>query len=203
MKLFLFLLLSGCLGLSAGGASALWMGGLTRSGPQLGDAVRINGWTSDWSIGAEAANPYVRARVARFGLLALRREEAVYFTTARDKDGKRLSDRCIYQVTGGTMPSDWWSITLYDRDSRLPMNEDGALSFDATDAARTGTGGAWSFRVSRDQNGHPDELWVSSRNAGRFDLTLRLYLPSDALLEPPQATLQPPVVDELYCDEAA
>ena len=200
MRVFILLLIAGFLGLFAGGASALWMGGIAGSGPRLGEAVRIDGWTSDWSIGSDAANPYIRARIARFGLLALRKEEAVYFTTARDANGRRLRDDCIYSVSGGTMPAAWWSITLYDRDSRLPMNSDGALSFDTSDAEQMGAPDQWRFRVSPDRSGHPDELWVSSRNAGQFDLTLRLYLPTGALLEDPEDTLQPPIVKELYCD---
>ena len=83
------------------------------------------------------------------------------------------------------------------------MNEDGALSFDATKAQDTGTPDNWSFRVSPQQNGRPGELWVSSRNAGRFDLTLRLYLPDDALLAQPESVLTPPVIDELFCEEGA
>ena len=200
MRVFILLLIAGFLGLFAGGASALWMGGIAGSGPRVGEAVRIDGWTSDWSIGSDAANPYIRARIARFGLLALRKEEAVYFTTAVDTDGKRLNDDCIYRITGGAMPAEWWSITLYDGDSRLPMNEDGALSFDASNAAEMGASDQWSFRVGPDQKGRPDELWVSSHNAGEFDLTLRLYLPTQELLDDPENTLQPPVVKELYCD---
>ena len=203
MRIVLLLLLAGIFGLLTGGASALWAGGMLQTGPRLGDGVKVDGWTSDWSIGADSANPYIRARIARRGLLALRKEEAVYFTAARDSDGKRLSDKCIYRVSGGGMPAEWWSITLYDGDSRLPMNDDGALSFDATKARDTATPDNWSFRVSSRQNGRPGELWVSSRNAGRFDLTLRLYLPDEALLAQPETALTPPVIDQLFCEEGS
>jgi hypothetical protein len=203
MRLLWPLIIAAILGLIAGALSAGWMAGLLLSGPRLGDGVKVNGWTSDWSIGADSANPYIRARIARRGLLALRKEEAVYFTAARDSDGNPLSDKCIYRVSGGEMPAEWWSITLYDGDSRLPMNEDGALSFDATKAADTGTPENWSFRVSQQQNGRPGEVWVSSRNAGQFDLTLRLYLPDDAFLTRPENALKPPVIDQLFCEEGA
>lgn len=200
MRLVLPLFIAGIFGLAAGGASALWAGGMLKSGPRLGDAIVIDGWTSDWSIGSTAANPYVRARIARNGLLALRKEEAVYFTKTVDEQGRPLEERCIYRVSGGVMPARWWSITLYDGASRLPMNEDDALSFDATDAAGQPDPAAWSFRVSASQKGRPDELWVSSRAADRFDLMLRLYQPSEALLADPVATLTPPRIDRLFCE---
>lgn len=199
MRLFVWLFIAAIFGLAAGGASALWAGGMLKSGPKMGNGVSIDGWISDWSIGSPSANPYIRARIARNGLLALRKEEAVYFTRNRDEDGRLLREDCIYRVSGGAMPAQWWSITLYDGDSRLPMNDDLALSFDANDAQGQPDPDAWSFRVSADQYGRPDGFWVSSRGAGRFDLTLRLYLPSKALLDHPEASLTPPSIERLLC----
>lgn len=200
MRFLLPLFIAGIFGLAAGGASALWAGGMLKSGPRMGNGVVIDGWTSDWSIGSTSANPYVRARIARNGLLALRKEEAVYFTRSRDEEGRRLDEACIYRISGGAMPSQWWSITLYDGDSRLPMNEDDALSFDANDAESQADPENWSFRISSEPNGQPGSLWVSSRSAGQFDVTLRLYLPSEALLADPGATLIPPRIERLFCE---
>ncbi len=202
MRIIIRVLVFTFLGLLVGIGSALWMAGLLPGGPRLGGTVEVEGWVSDWSIGSEAANPYVRARVARYGLLALRKEEAVYFTRTHDDDGELLNEDCVYKVSGGGMPAEWWSITLYDSDSRLPMNTDEALSFDLTQAeASLAQSNLWQFQVSAQTPQNPLISWVSSREAGTFDLMLRLYRPSEALLDGPESTLQPPSIERISCGE--
>ncbi|MEM1390717.1 MAG: DUF1214 domain-containing protein [Pseudomonadota bacterium] len=201
MKSILIWVSAGVIGAILGTVSALMMAGLLPIGPQLGGRVEVNGWTSDWSIGSETANPYVRARVARHGLLALRKEEAVYFTRTKDDEGQSLQENCTYAVSGGELPAQWWSITLYDSGSRLPMNEDEALSFDATKAVDdTASLKEWSFTVASSRPLESGENWVSSLGGGQFDLMLRLYRPSLSLLSEPEATLRPPSVQRLSCD---
>ena len=45
--------------------------------------------------------------------------------------------------------------------------------------------------------------WISSRSAGTFDLTLRLYMPDAALLADPGTALDPPRLARLSCEGAA
>jgi len=187
-------------GLFIGGFSALWMGGMIPGGPTFGAAMDLDGWISDWSVGSENADPYVRARIARHGLLALTKQEAVYFIKDTDDDGELLSEACSYRVSGSAMPADWWSLTLYDGDSRLPMNEDAALSFDATKAASLAPGAAdWQFLIAPTRQEQDNSGWVSSQAAGEFDLTLRLYKPAETLLADPK-TLVLPTIERLSCD---
>jgi len=189
-------------GVILGLSSALYWAGLWPGMKPLDFGnVEIAGWRSDFAIGSEAADPYTRARVARHGLLALGKSEAVYFTKTTDKDGQKLRGACTYTVSGGPMPAGWWSITLYDGNSLLPMNDDAALSADATNVTQ-GEEGRWSALIGpqRPQDGAD---WISNRGADSFDLTLRLYMPSDALLTDPQATLTPPVIERLSCKEAS
>jgi hypothetical protein len=196
-------IVSAVLGLVLGGlaglASAAWAAGLVGQGAGMGSQIDAGGWRSDWTIGSSAANPWTRARIARHGLLALNKDEAVYFTRARDDAGGALTEGCTYKVSGGAMPAQWWSLTLYDAASRLPGNTDEALSYDLTDAAAAGDASAWSFTVSPDpaQGG-----WVSSKSAGKFDLTLRLYKPDAALIAAPETALAPPGIEKLDCGEA-
>ncbi|MCM0000327.1 MAG: DUF1214 domain-containing protein [Erythrobacter sp.] len=177
--------------------SALWLAGLwpARSNMAFGD-IDVGGWRSDFATGSEAADPYTRARVARHGLLALAKTEAVYFTRATDESGAPLREGCSYRLSGGQMPAGWWSVTLYDAASMLPANTDGALSIDAWRAG----GGAWSAIVAPERPAD-GSLWISSRGSGTFDLTLRLYMPDAALLADPNAALSPPVIKRLSCGE--
>jgi len=202
MKTILIWASSVILGLVIGALSALWMGGILPGSPKLGNALEINGWVSDWSIGSESANPYVRARVARNGLLGLAKEEAVYFIKREDDDGARLRETCIYRVSGGKFSADWWSITLYDNENRLPMNSDGKLSLDQTQTDLVfDIADQWWFDVAAKAPDDRTALWVSSRGAGEFDLTLRLYRPSGALLAAPERVLVPPSVERVSCAE--
>jgi len=187
----------------AGGAlglgSALFMAGLWPPGRNLafGD-VDVGGWRSDFAVGSKAADPYTRARVARHGLLALAKTEAVYFTRATDEAGEGLRERCTYRLSGGPMPAGWWSVTLYDGASMLPANDDDALSIDAEGAGE----GAWSAIIAP-QRPAGGAAWISSRAAGEFDLTLRLYMPSRELLARPATALSPPRIERLSCEGAA
>lgn len=204
MQVVIRLIVAVIFGANFGALTALWFGGMISGGPSIGKAVNIDSWQSDWSIGSESANPYVRARVARNGLLGLRKEEAVYFLKTVDEDGEPLGEACTYRVSGGTLPAGWWSITLYDSESRLPMNEDAHLSFDKTKAQQlnNGTDSAWAFQISA---AAPEDgsAWVSSRAGGAFDLTLRLYQPDQTLLDDPAVTLTPPSIERLSCDTGA
>jgi hypothetical protein len=181
-------------GLALGSLSALALSGLIPGfGGLAGGKTSVDGWNADFSVGSVAADPYTRARVARHGLLALARSEAVYFVRDRDDSGAALTENCRYRLSGSAMPAHWWSVTLYDGESRLPMNDDAALSIDAS---RVGEG-EWTAIIA--SQAPPEGHWISSRAAGTFDLTLRLYLPDDRLFADPAAVLQAPRVERLDC----
>jgi hypothetical protein len=198
MRRFFAYLLAVVAGCGIGLGSALWAAGLLPGANTMafGD-VDVRGWRSDFAIGSEAADPYTRARVARHGLLALAKSEAVYFTRTTDDDGAPLLETCTYRLSGGTMPAGWWSVTLYDAASMLPANSDGALSIDASRAGA----GPWKAVIAA-QRPEDAEHWISSRKAGTFDLTLRLYMPEPAVIATPTTALDPPRIERLGCGDA-
>lgn len=203
MKRGLILLAAAIVGAVIGLASALLMSGLWSSKkPMEFGEINVDGWVSDFAIGSDEASPYVRARVARHGLLALAKSEAVYFVRGEDDEGARLSSTCTYRVSGEDMPARWWSITLYNiADSKLPMNEDNALSVDATSVVRPdeATSGAWEAVIAPDKPADAAN-WISSKGSSGFDLLLRLYVPEDGLLSDPTETLSPPKIERLSCE---
>ncbi len=193
--------LAALFGIVLGAASALYLSGLWPGAKPLDFGnVEIDGWRSDFAIGSEAADPYTRARVARHGLLGLAKTEAVYFARTTDEAGRRLVANCDYRLTGGAMPAAWWSITLYDADSMLPLNQDEALSVDATSIVSDSE--RWMALISSTRP-RMEPNWISSSGAENFDLTLRLYVPDKALLEDPGANLTPPVIERIACREEA
>ncbi len=196
MRRALVYIAAGVAGAALGLGSALWMAGLWSAGRNMafGD-VDVGGWRSDFAIGSKAADPYTRARVARHGLLALAKTEAVYFTRSVDDSGEPLREACRYRIGGDAMPAAWWSVTLYNSDSMLPDNTDNALSIDAEQAGP----GAWSAVIAA-QRPDGETAWISSRGARAFDLTLRLYMPEASLLADPNAALAAPRIERLSCE---
>jgi len=158
------------MGLLAGSGSALaWM--------RQGMAPVGQGWLGSRVTGSVDADAWTRARVALSGLLALNRSQAIYFVRKVDEAGRPLTERCRYRVSGGALPGRWWSVTAYAADNFLPVNDEGALSVDATRVQRD-AGGRWQAIAAAQRP--PGASWISTRKAGNFDLTLRIYNPTPA-----------------------
>ena len=199
MKRALTYLAFAILGIGIGGYSALAMAGLLPGDRRTGGPIEINNWYGDFAMGSDDASPYFRARIARHGLLALANSEAVYFTRTVDDSGRPLTEGCSYRLSGGAMPARWWSVTLYNSENFLPDNSDNALSFDASRAEAQGNeGGTWSATISNEE---PRGVggWISSKGAGNFDLTFRLYVPDEGVLERPEEMIQAPSVERGAC----
>lgn len=187
------LLAAAVIGILAGAGSAF---AVLANGEMIG-SVRQGEWLGNRNAGSTAADPYTRAVIARTGLLALSREETIYFTAYEDAPGQTLRENCSYELSGGPLPARWWSVTIYAPDNYLPVNGDEAQSVDAT---RIGDAGAWTARVSPTRDVAAN--WISSRNAGDFSLTLRLYHPSPEA-RASAASIPFPRIRRLDCKGAA
>ena len=202
MRLAVLILAATVLGLVGGLGSALTLSGLVSDRIRLGEIVEIDGWRSNWSIGTEAVDPYTKAWIARFGLFALRREEAVYFYTTLDAAGQPLDEECVYAFDVGEQPGSWWSVTVYDGEGYLPKNADARLSFDATKAQDLRSRRvvlSTEMPEAGAETGEDDGYWISTRNAGAFDVTLRVYQPTPVAIENPAQAFVLPPIERLSC----
>lgn len=139
--------------------------------------LHAGAWATSLTYGSAEADIYTRARVALFGLLALSREQTIYFTAARDSAGRPLSGDCTYLVKGRDLDARWWSLTAYGPDSHLIANEPGIYSYSKTTVAREADGG-FVLRVSAaPQPGN----WLPVKPGERFDMTMRFYNPAPSL----------------------
>ncbi len=181
------------LGVGIGAATALWSIGAL-GGSSSGYRISVDGWTGDTAIGSTASDPYTRARIARRGLMALARDEAIYFFRDRDDAGRRLRAACTYRLSGSPLPARWWSVTLYAADDYLARNDDGAHSVSASSPGMND--GSWDATIGPSRAEGP---WLSTAEAGAFSLTLRLYNPSDALRQSPD-TFDFPRVERIGCE---
>jgi hypothetical protein len=176
-------------GLACGAAVSLWQSG------QAHDTVAAGYWSTDPDIGSAEADGLLRARVARVGLFALTRQEAVYYSRTVDEAGAGLDPACTYVLSGGRLPAGWWSVTLYAEDSFLARNTDGAASVNAETPGLNPDGWRVEVGPTRPEDGTP---WLSTRATRGFDLTLRLYEPDASVLSSPSA-LSFPTLTRISC----
>jgi hypothetical protein len=159
------------------------------STPSGGD--RRVGWSGPLGkVGDFGADYLLRAQCALAGLGLLPREEAMYFSTATDKDGAALNGRNRYVLhfpSAGLPPVDaFWSLTIYQTDE----NNRRWLAPNAIDRYSVGSrkpdlryGGDGSLEIFIQH--HPpvanEENWLPAPEAP-FLLTLRAYQPRPELL---------------------
>lgn len=153
-------------------------------------------WNANLLAGSVSADSLTRARVAVGGLLALGRNETLYYTARQDSEGRPLLSRCEYRISGAVPDARWWSITAYAEDLFLFSGAGGHYSVNSSQALADGAG-RFSVRSGPEaagRNGAPVDLLTPGTRP--LLLTLRLYNPSDALQTDP-GRLQAPVIERL------
>ncbi|MBM4452237.1 MAG: DUF1214 domain-containing protein [Chloroflexi bacterium] len=157
-------------------------------------AVKNGPWMTNLDIGSQQAGPYLRAAIARHGLLALTKSEAVYFSAYSDSDGQPLRGSCDYAIECEDMDAEWWSITVYGKDNFLIPNPQNIYSCNGNSLVRDADG---MFRIHLSAT--PKEVnWLPSGNEESLSLTLRLYKAGNALLNDPAAA-QLPRITKVKC----
>ena len=96
-----------------GAGSAWWV---LRKAHWTGQLVKVGAWRGSTLTGSPDADMYTRARVALEGLLALGRDETMYYIATQDDAGRPLRSSCNYRVAGTPPAARWWSITAYADD---------------------------------------------------------------------------------------
>jgi hypothetical protein len=149
-------------------------------------------WFTTLGAGNENADMYTRARVALFGLLALNKEETMYYRTGTDSAGETLSGSCTYVVEGRDLPARWWAITAYAPDNFLIPNDAGIYSFAKTTVKREADG-HYIVRISSEKQ---EGYWLPVKAGENFDLTARFYNPEASVYAAPQSVELPTITRE-------
>jgi len=157
----------------------------------LAGGITDGPWRTSLEVGSAQSDIYLRARVAVHGLLALNRNETIYYTTATDGDGAALSGACTYRIAGRDPPTRWWSITAYGADDYLISNPAGIYSASMHSVTRDASG-KFTVTVSRV---HTTGDWIPVGD-GPFNLSLRLYNPSPGVAADPAHVVLPTIVKE-------
>ncbi|WP_269620722.1 DUF1214 domain-containing protein [Zhongshania sp. BJYM1] len=178
--------------LGLGVAIGIWSASLMLKHQLNSSSVHNGPWRTLLTAGSTDAGMYQRSGIAIGGLLALSKQETLYFTAFEDSSGNLLQEQCNYRVLGNDPDARWWSLTAYAADHYLPQNDDNALSIAKTTVERD-DGGHFEIMVSADPQ---PKNWISSRAAGDYSLTLRLYNPSSRVYKAPAAVKLPDILRE-------
>lgn len=184
----LVLLYAGAIALGAGSAWALLR---SVSGVAAG-GVAVGPWRTSLLTGSPDADAYTRARVALGALLALNRDETMYYLAHTDSDGRALRSVCRYRVSGPAPQARWWSVTAYADDHFLFENPQRRYSVNSQRAVLDARG--WFSLTSG-----PDDpartadgsTWLPTPGDRGLVFVLRLYNPQPALSAAPGRLVGP------------
>jgi hypothetical protein len=173
-----------------GAGSAWWV---LRKANWTGQLVKVGAWRGSTLTGSPDADMYTRARVALEGLLALGRDETMYYIATQDDSGRPLRSTCNYRVAGTPPSARWWSITAYADDFYLFDAPGQRYSLNGSTAKLDGQG---QFVLSTGPQEQADVHWLPTPGQRGVVLTLRLYNPSPGLQASP-ASLKPPTINPI------
>jgi hypothetical protein len=144
---------------------------------------RAAGWTGGaGAVGKYGTNYAARAAVARGGLGANPPEDAVYMNCAADSAGEALDGSRNYRIhfaKDGMPPvRAFWSITMYGLDGFFVANPIDRFAIGDRDALKFNADGSLDIYISHEERA---DNWLPAP-AGAFNLSLRLYWPSEAIL---------------------
>ena len=186
-KRWTFGVLGVLIGIALGLGSAWW----AVRGRGLAGPVQTGAWSTSTLSGHVDADMYTRARVAVGGLLALSREETMYYVARADDSGAPLRAECHYRIEGVVPPARWWSITAYAGDLFLVPNASGRYSINGS-TARLDAKGGFGLVTGPAQPDGPD-FWLPTPTNGPLVLTLRLYNPDASVAAAPASLLAPSI----------
>lgn len=189
MRAFLKILATMIIG-AALGVGVTWYA-LMHGGGTGGD-VQNGPWRTSLLTGSNQSGDFQRAFVALHGLLALNRNETIYYSATTDDAGKRLDGAHCYAIEGRDPPTRWWSVTVYGADDFLIPDSAHRYAVSKNSVARDG--GRFVIAASRDPKGAN----VLATGGGAFSLTLRLYNPDPKVAADP-AHVALPAIREMAC----
>ena len=159
-------------------------------------SVQVGVWKTNLRAGSPDADMYTRASVAVNALLALGRDETMYFVATTDDQGHPLRSNCPYRVEGTPPKARWWSITAYADDMFLFDASNKHYSLNGTNAKLTADGRFALVTGPAEQAG---AFWLPTPGQRGMLLTLRLYNPESALQAAPGSLVPPTIVKTGAC----
>jgi len=175
------------LAVALGGASA-W---LTLRTLMFSGGIDAGPWRTSRAVGSPDADLYTRAAVALGALLALNREETMYYAASTDSAGRPLRSRCTYRVSGDAPRARWWSVTAYAEDHFLFPIAEGRYSLNSNTAVLDAQGRFSLVSAPLKPPAGLATAWLPTPGDRGLSFTLRLYNPDPALAAAPSGLVAP------------
>ncbi|MFT6044571.1 MAG: hypothetical protein ACI9WC_000268 [Arenicella sp.] len=173
---------------------AIGLGSLRYIVTTVSGKIQNGPWITDLTAGGTDAGAYTRARLAMQALLAMTKDQSVYFIAETDSAGDTLDAACSYTLNGGDLPTRWWSITIYASDYFFVPNPEKRYAISKSSlAAQTDENGQWSASINNTATAN-----LISPKAGTFSLMIRHYHPEPIVTEAPES-LNLPIITRGEC----
>jgi hypothetical protein len=160
------------------------------------ETTTVNGWSSIRKAGQPGNGLLMRAAMQKALPVVNVFEEAAYWTASVDGAGKRLNGAHAYRLhfgPGQLPPNDaFWSLTATDTVGYMVRNPAGRSSVDDHCGLVRNADGSVDILLQPQAPSGPAQNWLPTP-AGRFNLTLRAYLPGAAIVDGRYEV--PPVVE--------
>ena len=173
--------------------SAWWV---LKKSSWMNTTVQSGAWVANMRAGSPDADMYTRAGVALNALLALGRDETMYFLAMKDDEGRALRSTCSYRIEGVPPKARWWSITAYADDLFLFDAANKQFSLNGTNVQLDGQG---RFSFTAGPQAPPGGFWVPTPGDRGLILALRLYNPHPELQASPASLVPPGIKREGAC----
>ncbi len=168
---------------------------------KAGDAstVQAGPWRASTLTGSADSGALLRAQVAVAGLLALNRQETMYYMAKEDSAGQRLRASCKYRIAGSVPAARWWSVTAYADDYFLFTVPSGRYSFNSEQHNKIAgeqpvTTQKFTMETGPEMSAPEWHLPTpGNKPATGLVLTLRLYNPQPALAQSPEKLQAPSI----------
>lgn len=150
-----------------------------------------NNWLATIGTGTYGSDYRKRTAANLVGLWANTNAEVVYYVVTKDADDKPLNGDNAYvlKFSGNERPeamvNAYWSIILVDvPDYRVVPNPMNRFNFNSYSGLKSAPDGSLSllFANAPDASLAPDSNWLPAPKGRGFSLTLRMYVPKQAVL---------------------
>lgn len=178
------------LGAVAVGLGSAWW--VLKKAPWINNSITVGAWKTNLLAGSTDAGMYTRASIALNALLALGRDETIYFIATHDDAGKSLRAACSYKLNGTPPSARWWSITAYADDLFLFDAPNQHYSLNGS-TAQLDAKGNFTLVTGPTQPADP-AFWLPTNSARKgLVLALRLYNPAPQLQAAPESLVPPSI----------
>lgn len=144
----------------------------------------INGWAYTTKTGLYGTDYLMRAFITAFGLGANRPQDAIYPMSTKDRDGNTYdgSGKYVMHFAKGDLPpaDGFWSLTMYDSAFFFVANPINRYSISARQDLKPNPDGSVDLYIQKASPGADKESNWLPAPAGKFQLMLRMYWPSES-----------------------